>query len=36
MTQIISSSLGYPRIGENREWKRALEAFWRKKLQNKN
>lgn len=32
MTQIISSSLGYPRIGENREWKRALEAFWRKEI----
>jgi 5-methyltetrahydropteroyltriglutamate--homocysteine methyltransferase len=23
-----SSNLGYPRIGENREWKRALEAYW--------
>ncbi|WP_433614848.1 5-methyltetrahydropteroyltriglutamate--homocysteine S-methyltransferase [Paenibacillus cellulositrophicus] len=23
-----SSSLGYPRIGANREWKKALEAFW--------
>lgn len=23
-----TSSLGYPRIGENREWKKALEAFW--------
>ncbi|MFC0559816.1 5-methyltetrahydropteroyltriglutamate--homocysteine S-methyltransferase [Halalkalibacter alkalisediminis] len=29
MTNIISSSnLGYPRIGENREWKKTLEAFW--------
>lgn len=27
----ISSSLGYPYIGDNREWKRALEAFWAKK-----
>lgn len=24
----ISSTIGYPYIGENREWKRALEAFW--------
>jgi len=23
-----SSILGYPRIGEDREWKKALEAFW--------
>ena len=23
-----SSNLGYPRIGENREWKRTLEAYW--------
>ncbi|WP_188068472.1 5-methyltetrahydropteroyltriglutamate--homocysteine S-methyltransferase [Brevibacillus brevis] len=23
-----SSNLGYPRIGKNREWKKALEAFW--------
>lgn len=22
------SNLGYPRIGENREWKKALESFW--------
>ncbi len=28
MTNIKSSNLGYPRIGEKREWKRALEAFW--------
>ncbi|ASS89574.1 MULTISPECIES: 5-methyltetrahydropteroyltriglutamate--homocysteine S-methyltransferase [Aeribacillus] len=25
---LISSNLGYPRIGERREWKRALESFW--------
>ncbi|ANE45399.1 5-methyltetrahydropteroyltriglutamate--homocysteine methyltransferase [Paenibacillus swuensis] len=25
---VRSSVLGYPRIGENREWKKALEAFW--------
>lgn len=28
MTNIISSNLGYPRIGEQREWKRALESYW--------
>ncbi|MEK3884511.1 5-methyltetrahydropteroyltriglutamate--homocysteine S-methyltransferase [Paenibacillus sp. PL2-23] len=27
-----SSVLGYPRIGANREWKKALEAFWAGKL----
>ncbi|MDW0112013.1 5-methyltetrahydropteroyltriglutamate--homocysteine S-methyltransferase [Sporosarcina saromensis] len=25
---VISSTIGYPYIGENREWKRALESFW--------
>ncbi|WP_163539476.1 5-methyltetrahydropteroyltriglutamate--homocysteine S-methyltransferase [Gracilibacillus sp. YIM 98692] len=29
MTTFISSNLGYPRIGEKREWKKALEAYWR-------
>ncbi|GKV66790.1 MULTISPECIES: 5-methyltetrahydropteroyltriglutamate--homocysteine S-methyltransferase [unclassified Sporosarcina] len=29
---VKSSILGYPVIGENREWKRALEAFWSKKI----
>ncbi|WP_341278846.1 5-methyltetrahydropteroyltriglutamate--homocysteine S-methyltransferase [Paenibacillus sp. FSL H8-0537] len=33
MSQVKSSSLGYPRIGENREWKKALEAFWSGKLE---
>lgn len=28
MTKAISSNIGYPRIGEKREWKRALEKFW--------
>ncbi len=28
MSNIKSSNLGYPRIGEHREWKRALEGFW--------
>lgn len=29
---VKSSIAGYPVIGENREWKRALEAFWSKKI----
>src|SRR5690625_6314006 len=28
MANIKSSNIGYPSIGEKREWKRALEAFW--------
>lgn len=28
MVNIISSAIGYPRIGEKREWKRALESYW--------
>lgn len=32
MSHWKSSNLGYPRIGENREWKRALESFWSGKL----
>lgn len=28
MTKIISSNIGYPRIGEKREWKRSLENYW--------
>lgn len=28
MSKVLSSNLGYPRIGENREWKRALESYW--------
>ncbi|RSL30153.1 5-methyltetrahydropteroyltriglutamate--homocysteine S-methyltransferase [Salibacterium salarium] len=27
-TTWTNSNLGYPRLGENREWKRALESFW--------
>lgn len=30
---VKSSVLGYPRIGEDREWKKALEAFWSGKLE---
>ncbi|WP_284645378.1 5-methyltetrahydropteroyltriglutamate--homocysteine S-methyltransferase [Paenibacillus silviterrae] len=29
---VQSSVLGYPRIGTDREWKKALEAFWSGKL----
>lgn len=32
MTQVRASNLGYPRIGEKREWKRTLEAFWANKI----
>ncbi|MCP3026406.1 5-methyltetrahydropteroyltriglutamate--homocysteine S-methyltransferase [Halobacillus sp. A5] len=28
-----SSTLGYPRIGEKREWKKALEQYWKGNLQ---
>ncbi|EWG12928.1 5-methyltetrahydropteroyltriglutamate--homocysteine S-methyltransferase [Cytobacillus firmus DS1] len=28
MVKTKSSSLGYPRIGEHREWKKALEQYW--------
>ncbi|REK76696.1 5-methyltetrahydropteroyltriglutamate--homocysteine S-methyltransferase [Paenibacillus paeoniae] len=30
---VKSSILGYPRIGADREWKKALEAFWAGKLE---
>ncbi|MGN7457821.1 5-methyltetrahydropteroyltriglutamate--homocysteine S-methyltransferase [Paenibacillus pasadenensis] len=30
---VKSSSLGYPNIGENREWKKTLEAFWSGKIE---
>ncbi|TXK84689.1 5-methyltetrahydropteroyltriglutamate--homocysteine S-methyltransferase [Paenibacillus sp. N3.4] len=33
MSHTLSSNLGYPRIGENREWKKALEAFWSGKVE---
>lgn len=29
VSKLQNSVLGYPRIGENREWKKALEAFWK-------
>lgn len=28
----MSTAIGYPYIGENREWKRCVEAFWKKDL----
>ncbi|MGG3871074.1 5-methyltetrahydropteroyltriglutamate--homocysteine S-methyltransferase [Brevibacillus laterosporus] len=35
MNKGISSNLGYPRIGENREWKKGLEAFWAGTIEEK-
>lgn len=32
MTTWTSSNLGYPRLGEKREWKKALESYWKGKL----
>ena len=29
---VISSNLGYPRIGPNRELKWSLESFWKKEI----
>lgn len=31
---IINSNLGYPRLGEHREWKHLLEHFWKGQLDN--
>ena len=31
MTTVKTSSLGFPRIGLNREWKKSLEAYWKGK-----
>ncbi|MEH2253295.1 hypothetical protein [Nostoc sp.] len=31
--QIQTATLGYPRIGKNREVKKALKAFWSGKLE---
>ncbi|SFC66890.1 methionine synthase (B12-independent) [Bacillus sp. UNCCL81] len=36
MKKVKSSNLGYPRIGEKREWKRALEQFWAGKLEKED
>lgn len=35
MTKAISSNVGYPRIGEKREWKRSLEKFWNQAISEK-
>ncbi len=32
MNFLKTSNLGYPRIGENREWKKALEQYWAGKI----
>ncbi|MEX1031578.1 MAG: 5-methyltetrahydropteroyltriglutamate--homocysteine S-methyltransferase [Paenibacillaceae bacterium] len=32
MEQFVASNLGFPRIGENREWKKTLEAYWANKM----
>ena len=32
MVNVRSSTIGYPRIGGKREWKRALESFWNGKI----
>jgi 5-methyltetrahydropteroyltriglutamate--homocysteine methyltransferase len=36
MYSILNSNLGYPRIGENREWKKVLESFWAGKIEEEN
>jgi len=33
MNTVRNSNVGYPRIGEKREWKKALEQFWAGKLE---
>ncbi|MFT8318777.1 MAG: 5-methyltetrahydropteroyltriglutamate--homocysteine S-methyltransferase [Sporolactobacillus sp.] len=35
MTGVQSANLGYPRIGEKREWKKTLEQYWNKKINEK-
>ncbi|MBC2285583.1 5-methyltetrahydropteroyltriglutamate--homocysteine S-methyltransferase [Listeria booriae] len=32
MAKVQSSNLGYPRLGEKREWKKALENYWNNKI----
>lgn len=31
-TNVKTNALGFPRTGEKREWKTAVEAFWNGKL----
>lgn len=33
MSRITSGNLGFPRIGKQREWKKAIEAYWSGKLE---
>lgn len=33
LVKVLSSNIGYPRIGGKREWKRALESFWNGKIE---
>ena len=30
--EFLSGVVGYPYIGENREWKRLTEKYWKKQL----
>ncbi|NGQ47542.1 5-methyltetrahydropteroyltriglutamate--homocysteine S-methyltransferase, partial [Staphylococcus aureus] len=32
MTTIKTSNLGFPRLGRTREWKKAIESYWAKKI----
>ncbi|QBR47297.1 5-methyltetrahydropteroyltriglutamate--homocysteine S-methyltransferase [Leuconostoc kimchii] len=32
MSIVKSSNLGYPRLGEQREWKKLLESFWKEEI----
>ncbi|QKE73394.1 5-methyltetrahydropteroyltriglutamate--homocysteine S-methyltransferase [Arthrobacter citreus] len=36
VNSVKSSNIGYPRIGEKREWKKALEQFWAGKLEKED
>lgn len=33
MSKVLSGNLGYPRIGQQREWKKSIEAFWSGKIE---
>ncbi|TMU85996.1 5-methyltetrahydropteroyltriglutamate--homocysteine S-methyltransferase [Bacillus sp. BHET2] len=36
MNEVLSSNLGYPRIGEKREWKKTLESYWANKIEKES
>ncbi|WP_046214447.1 5-methyltetrahydropteroyltriglutamate--homocysteine S-methyltransferase [Paenibacillus wulumuqiensis] len=36
MPRVLSSNLGYPRLGEQREWKKTLESYWSGKTDKEN